>query len=176
MNYIFLLDFEINAVAFSCYCKHCPVENMGQIVEGKKATVITESELTSTDESTLRNYVNDFENYTQEILDMSTLEKTKVWGRLMINEFEVKNMNRKRMGLMGRAELLDVLSEAHDSYLFITMLEGSLDTMHGVLYGFPEEIINDVTIPARVPFSFVSVWSEDIDWLKSELNTFLSEL
>ena len=136
--------------------------------------IVTTQDLTPTELSDLNTYILNYSDFDQGVVDMATMEAAKAWGRKMINEFELKNMNRKAAGSMGRAELLDILAEAHDSYVFITMLEGSLGTLHGILNGFPEETINDALVPARAPFSFATVWQEDIDWIKAELNLFLA--
>jgi len=176
MNYIFNFEFEINSIALSNYCKHSPIPIIGEIVEGKHATIITELELTATQETSLRNYIDVFENYTQELLDMATLDKTKAWGRDRINELEISNMNRKRQGLMGRVELKNIMGEVQSTSVMLCFEEGSLDTLHGLLYGFPEEIVGENTIPAEAPLSFFHIWAEDLTWIKTELNTFLASL
>ena len=176
MNYIFNFTFDVDPIALSNYCKYSPIDINGEIVEGRKVTVICDDDLTSSEITELRNYVELFENFSQETLDMDTISITKRWGRDIINEFELRNMNRKRNGEMGRVELHDILAEAHDSFVFITMVEGSLDTLHGILYGFPEETINEIIVPGKAAFVFNKVWIDDINWIKSELNIILGTL
>ena len=85
-------------------------------------------------------------------------------------------MNRKNSGAMARQELKEIMQEIHNSFVFMSMLEGSLDTLHGILNGFPEQTIGDTTWAAEAPYNFVKTWPEDITWLKTELDTFLGSL
>ena len=182
MNYNFTKDYAVTVEFFNAYMskkkEEFHLDGIGTqitIENGRSDIVIvTLQDLTPTEFSNLNDYILNYSDFDQGVVDMATMEAAKAWGRKMINEFELKNMNRKAIGTMGRIEPLDILAEAHDSYVFITMLEGSLGTLHGILNGFPEEVVGENTIPAKAPFNFVTVWQEDIDWIKAELNLFLA--
>ena len=142
----------------------------------KYVTVYTDRELTATEQTELNNYIQNYSDFNQTIINESILEKCKAWGKTMMLEFELKNMVRKDSSIMARQELKEVMKEIHNSFVFMSMLEGSLDTLHGILNGYPEQTINSVVWAAEAPYSFTYTWTEDIDWLKSELNNFLATL
>ncbi len=146
------------------------------IKDSKYLTITTSQDLTSNEQANLQAYIDDFSNTDSELLDCETLTRTTEWGAKMIRQFSIRNMNRKRLGEMGRIELKDIMHELHDSQIYMCMLAGSLDTLHGILNGFPEETIEGNTYTAEAAFSFEKVWSEDIDWFKNELNVFLGTL
>ena len=142
----------------------------------KYVNVYTDRELTLSEQEELNNYIQNYSDFNQDVIDEEKLSRCKIWGRSTIDEFELRNMRRKDLGTMGRQELSDIMAEIHDSFVFICMLEGSLDTLSGILYGYPEETIGDKTWSEKPPVTFVHVWQEDIDWLKNELVTFVSTL
>lgn len=147
-----------------------------KLKDHKYITIKTDRELTDSERSLLNDDIQKYSDYNQDVIDENILSKCKIWGRSLIDEFELRNMRRKDMGLMARVELDDIMKEAHDSFVFICLLEGSLDSLHGKLYGYPEQTIGDVVWPPRAAFSFEKVWQEDIDWIKQELNIFLDSL
>ena len=146
------------------------------IKDNKYLTIKTSQVLTSNEQVNLQTYIDNYTNTDSELLDCSTLTKTTEWGLGMIKQFSIKNMNRKRLGEMGRIELKDIMKELHDSQIYMCMLAGSLDTLHGLLNGFPEETINGVTYSAEAPYNFEKVCEEDLIWFKDELNSFLGTL
>ncbi len=144
--------------------------------DNKYITLTTKEALTSTQEIELNQSIQDYSDFNKTIMDESILEKCKAFGRATIDEFEIRNMGRKDAGSMARQELDDIIVEAHDTGIFICLLEGSLDSLHGKLYGYPEQIVNGVTWAARPPVSFNVTREEDLDWMKAELNAFLATL
>ena len=167
-----IYPFSIDDNAFTIYLKGSPYPVKSfTVIDGSTVELRFETEPTESQATELKEYLALFDNYAQVLMDESLMEKCKSWGRDMVDKFEVNNINRKRNGEMGRIELFNIMKEVHDSYVFICMLEGSLDTLHGILNGFPDEGSG-----AIAPFSFQYVWSEDIEWIKSELNIFLSEI
>ena len=144
--------------------------------DNKYITISTTESLTETELSNLNTYIQNYSDFNQGIVDSTTIERCKAWGRDRLNEMEATNMDRKRAGLMGRIELENIMKETHDSFMYMSILEGALDTLHGILYGFPEETIGGTTFPAKAPFTFEHIWTEDIDKMKSDLNLFLGGL
>ncbi len=139
-------------------------------------TIITDRDLTLSEKSDLNQKIQEYSDFNQSVINEEILDKCKIFGRRLITEFELKNMIRKDTGIMARQELDDIMTETHDKFIFICLLEGSLDSLHGKLYGYPEQTVNDIVWPAREAITFDSIWQEDIDWIKSELNLFLSSL
>ena len=139
-------------------------------------TILTDRELSLSEQSDLNQKIQEYSDFNQTVINEEILSKCKIFGRRIIDEFELKNMIRKDTGLMARQELDDIMEETHDKFIFICLLEGSLDSLHGKLYGYPEQEVNGVVWPARSPLTFDKIWQEDIDWIKSELNTFLASL
>lgn len=159
-----------------------PYEIVGiKAKDHKYVEITTDRELTGTEQTELNDLIQNYSDFNKRVIDENTLAMCKAWGRSMIDEFELKNMQRKDNGLLARQELADIMAEIHDSFVFICMLEGSLDTLHGILNGYPEQTLSyedgtTKTWAARAPFSFQHTWQEDLDWIKSELNLFLSTL
>ena len=154
-----------------------PYEIIGMALkEHLRLTVDIDRDLTATELTELNNIVTTYSDFNQTVINESILEKCKAWGKDMMLEFELKNMNRKNGGAMARQELKEIMKEIHNSFVFMSMLEGSLDTLHGILNGFPEQTVGTTVWPAEAPYSFVYTWPEDIEWLKSELNIFLASL
>jgi len=146
-------------------------------VDGVYSIKITaDRELSLTEQSVLNQKIQEYSDFNQTVINEHILDRCKAWGRNLINEFELKNMVRKDQGLMARQELDDIMKETHDKFIFICLLEGSLDSLHGKLYGYPEQTIGENTWAARPAEVFTSIWQEDIDWIKSELTAFLGSL
>jgi hypothetical protein len=141
------------------------------VSDGKYVTIITTQELTPSETIDLNTYVNAYSDFSQELLDEEVLKSCKLWAEDMMTQFSIKNMNRKRTGLMGRIELKNIMNETHASLVDMCFRSGSLDTLHGILFGFPDEGEGP-----EAPYTFNYVWQEDIDWIKQELNIFLSKL
>jgi len=173
MNYYYTVTNEVTPSYFNAYLdiqEDFYID--GSIIDGLNITVATTQELTPTEESGLYTYVMAYTDFNQTLLDDETLQICKAWGRTMMNQFELKNMNRKRLETLSRIGLSNIMVEIHDSFVFICMLEGSLDTLHGILYGFPSTDTED----AVAPYTFAHTWAEDIEWLKTELNILLAGL
>ena len=144
--------------------------------DNKYITVTTDRELSSTELSDLNSYIEDYTDFNQTVVDSSVIDACKAWGRKKLNEIETKNMDRKRNGEMGRIELFRIMEETHNSFIYMPLLEGALDTLHGILFGFPEETVSDTTTPAVSPYTFSYIWEEDITTLKNDLTDFLGSL
>ena len=138
--------------------------------------IVADRELTLTEQSALNQKIQEYSDFSQSVINENILDLCKKWGRDTINRFELRNMRRKDAGDMARRELDHIISETHDTGVFICLLEGSLDSLHGKLHGYPEQVVNGVTWAAEAPKTFTYVWEEDITWLKAELNTFLGSL
>jgi len=148
--------------------------------KNKYVTINTERDLTLTEKQDLNALIQNYSDFSEYVVNSEIIALAEVWGKNMVSEFKNRNIARKNAGTMARQELDDIIREIHDSFVYINMKEGSLDTLHGLLWGFPEQTIgegeNAVVWPARAPFNFVKVWQEDVDWIKAELNTFLASL
>ncbi len=172
-----IYPFTINDNAFTLYIKDAPYKIKSYtVINGNTVEMRFETEPTASQATELKTYLALFDNYAQVLMDEELMDKCKKWGRDKVNEFEIRNINRKRQGLMARQELALILEQIHDTHIFICMLEGSLDTLAGYLFGFQEETVNGVTWQAKEPNIPQYVWQEDIDWLKTELLTFLASL
>lgn len=141
------------------------------IKDSRYLTITTSQDLTSSEQANLQAYIDAFTNTDSELLDCETLTKTSEWGSMMVRQFSINNMNRKRLGTMGRIELKNIMTEIHDSLVYMCLIAGSLDTLHGLLYGFPDEGSG-----GEAALTFTHVWEEDITWMKTELTTFLATL
>jgi len=164
------LQKYVNAVSIVYYITDILIR------DNKYLTITTSQELTSTEQASLQAYIDVYTNTDSELLDCETLTCTTEWGVKMIRRFSINNMNRKRLGEMGRVELKDAMKELHDSQVYMCMLAGSLDTLHGILNGFPEQTIGGTTYQAEAPYVFTKVCSSDVTWFKAELNAFLATL
>jgi len=173
------MEFDCNSDYFTSYVNK-EIDTYSiigvSLVDKTKVTITTTEELSLTQQESLHDYLDSYSDYDQDVIDDDKLTKCKLWGVVKKNEFELKNMRRKDEGLMSRQQLRNIMNELHDSFVYLCMIEGSLDTLHGILNGFPEQTIGDTTYPAEAAYTFSHVWQEDIDWINSELNIFLGTL
>jgi len=176
-NFTYITTFNIDFFYSYIFNLELPytITNLNQR-DMKYVTVVTDREITPTEQSDLNIFIQNYSDFNQDIIDMEKLQQCKVWGRKTIDKFELRNMRRKDQSLLGRQELADIMNEITDSSVFVCLLEGSLDTLAGILFGYPEETIGIKTWVAKAPETFEHTWSEDIVWLKGELLTFIQTL
>ena len=89
----------------------------------KEITITTDLELTATEQEDLNNYIQAYSDYDQGVVDNTILDQCRLHGEILMRNFELMNMERKRVGQYETIDIMRVMEEIHDAFIFMSIYE-----------------------------------------------------
>lgn len=141
------------------------------IKNGNEITIKTSRDVTPTERIELDTLINNYSDFDLNVVNCDILEQAKMFSQELMHEFSVRNMQKKHAGEITTVDLYNQVKELTECFVMQALMSGSLEVVIAIIDGVTVDGV--VVVPKYVPNH---VPQADVDWVRSEILSFLTSL